>query len=297
MPQPTEMSPDPDSFSSSSEGADLLSVGEILVARAYLYELWHKLFATAPDAETLDALLSEQTGEVLGVVAEGNEVLEALSGHLAAMRGTEDRAALLKAVRGEYTRSFIGPAEPVALPFASPYKTRDRAVFQMNTVEVRRWYRRFGLEPAQLLRIPDDHVAIICAFCAHQAQELADAFLEGDAGRLAAVLVDQLQFVPEHVNSWAGDYAYRMRASETALLYPQLVEAFAAFAKQDEAFLAGLGMRATRPAGTPDEEFASQGPRLAEELEGALQALRGIQTLRPANVEDCELRAVGAEER
>ena len=86
---------------------------ELLRARAYLFELFHKLTGAAPDAEVLDALLGEATAACAGAYAEDDETMAGFARFLRELAAREDRTGLLDAARDEYTRLFVGPA---ALP-------------------------------------------------------------------------------------------------------------------------------------------------------------------------------------
>ena len=87
-------------------------------------------------------------------------------------------------------------------------------------------------------RVPDDHVALVCGFMARRARVALATLAAGDAAELAVELRDELAFSRAHLTNWLGAFARAERQSKTAVLYPQLVEALAAFADVDAVFLA-----------------------------------------------------------
>lgn len=216
---------------------EAVALESLLLARAYVYTLFRTLLGAAPDAETLDALLGSATAEAIGAYAEEDETMREFGRFLAGLAAREDRAQLLDEVRDEYTRLFIGPGTVPVPVWESPYRSKEPAVFQENTLAVRAAYRAHGLEPKHVQRVPDDHVAMECSFMAERAGVTLAALRDGDAEAVAAELRDEYAFVEEHLNSWLSIFAKAERSSRTAVLYPQLVEALAAFCQRDAIFL------------------------------------------------------------
>ena len=269
-------------------GAEALQLEALLTTRAYLYELFHKLLGGAPDAEVLDALLSDAAVDAVDEYASDDETMRGLADFLAGLAAREDRAGLADAVRDEYTRLFVGPGELLALPWESPYRTYEATVFQENTLAVRRAYRAHGWEPKRLQRVPDDHVALMCDFMAKLAGEALAAFRVGDVRGAASRLRGQQAFVVEHMVSWLGACAMAVRRSETAKLYPQLMEALAAFVRIDAVFLAEAAFWIEQHV---EEGVAPAAPDTPEaEAFARMNAARArVGSLRPFGIEDCEL--------
>jgi TorA maturation chaperone TorD len=53
-------------------------------------------------------------------------------------------------MQADYMRLFIGPGKVIAAPWESVYFNEDRMTFQVQTLDVRNWYRRFGLESEKI---------------------------------------------------------------------------------------------------------------------------------------------------
>lgn len=276
-----------------SAEVEALELEALLAARAYLYALFHKALGATPDAEVIDALLSTATADAVGEYAADDETMCGLGAFLSELAAHDDRAALLEAARDEHTRLFVGPGQLPALPWESPYRTREAIAFQESTLAVRRAYRERGWEPKRLQRVPDDHVALECAFMAKLAAEALEAFRAGDAAGLPAALRGQRTFVGEHMAGWLGEYAKDVRRSKTAVLYPQLVEALAAFVKLDAVFLDEAAFWAEERAGEGGWDAAVPGSAAAEAFARLDAARARVEVLRPFGVEDCELEEAG----
>lgn len=142
----------------------------LLLARARLYALFHKLFGAAPDAAVLEALLGGATADAVDEYAEDDETMRGFGRFLSDLAAAEGRATLLEAARDEHVRVLVGPGALPALPWEAPHRSGEPTVFQEGTLAVRAAYRARGVQPRKLQRVPDDHVALECAFMAREAR-------------------------------------------------------------------------------------------------------------------------------
>lgn len=267
---------------------DALQLEALLLSRAYLYTLFNKLFGGTPDADVLDALFGQTTADVLDEFSGNSPELVALGQVLAGLR-EQDRAALLDAARDEYTRIFIGPNSLPASPYESPYRgEHDMGLFQGNTVVVRRAYHAQGLRLKREQAIPDDHVAAMCGFLAELGKRSLVAQRGGMYAALAEGLRAQEQFVHDHMSGWIEVFAKSVRNSKAGgqhVLYPQMIEALAAFVKADEQFLVESAFWA-------ESQTDATASGIAPELEKAQADLGALAALRPFGIQDNELVSV-----
>lgn len=177
----------------------------LLLSRTYLYTLFHKLFGGTPDAAVVACVLSETTRDVVEEYAGDDPSMKGLGRFLENLGECVDGAVLTEQARDEYTRLFIGPGELPCQPMESPYRTKDAAVFQENTLAVRAIFREHGLQLARLMRIPDDHIATMCGFMAHEAERSLAELRAGNVGALAVSLRGEEAFVRDHMLTWVDD--------------------------------------------------------------------------------------------
>ena len=83
----------------------------LLLSRAYLYMLFHKLFGGTPDAAMVACVLSETTRDVVEEYAGDDPSMKGLGRFLENLGECVDGAVLTEQARDEYTRLFIGPGE------------------------------------------------------------------------------------------------------------------------------------------------------------------------------------------
>ena len=127
--------------------------------------------------------------------------------------------ATLKLMQVDYTSLFIGSADIIAPPWGSVYLSDSRLMFQEKTLEVRNWYRRFGLQSEKLYSEPDDHIGLELAFLAHLAKLGVQAIDEEDQEQFAALLDAQRNFMSEHILRWAPRFCEKVIAGAKTDLY------------------------------------------------------------------------------
>ncbi len=203
----------------------------LLYNRHFLYELLYKTFARAPDRDYLELLTAEETGERFALLGGG--VLEKAPAFLARIRDEREAPEYLDRLKDEYTRLFVGPTEMSAPPWESVYTGEEGMLFQLSTLEVRDFYRRFGLLPEGYPRVADDSLALELGFMAELARRSVAAFEAGDDAALAAVLRGALDFLNAHLLIWVPRLLERMAGAESDWLYPQMVLVLDSFLKRD----------------------------------------------------------------
>lgn len=221
---------------------EAMQVAELLAARTYAYELFAKCFGGEPTSELHEVLTSSDTANVCGLYAQECKELANLRALLTTFTA-KDTTVTLDVVHDEYTRMFEGPGALPAPPYRAPYTgSRDEALFQEATLEVRRVYHAGELRLRREQAVPDDHVAALLGFAAHKARELARraGTAGADGKQLADTARQQHVFVAGYLADWLSTYATLVRnsrAGQHAVLYPQLLEATAAFVQVDCVFL------------------------------------------------------------
>jgi TorA maturation chaperone TorD len=181
-----------------------------LTAEALVFGLLGKALYTYPDRAWLQSLAEEGVFDEAPFgagdpnVAAGLALLQVWAGEC--QGGMSDEA--FDALCSDYTCLFIGPGKVLAPPWESVYHNDERLVFQEQTLEVRSWYRRFGLEAERLYQEPDDHIGLELGFLAELARLGVEAVQRNDEKALADLLASQRAFLTEHplrwVPTWCG---------------------------------------------------------------------------------------------
>ncbi len=106
-------------------------------------------------------------------------------------------------LQADYTRLFIGPDKVIAAPWESVYLNEERLTFQEQTLDVRKWFHRFGLEADMIHREPDDHIGLELMFLARLATLGIHALDQQENARFDELLVAQREFLKKHLGAWA----------------------------------------------------------------------------------------------
>src|SRR5690606_33022658 len=98
---------------------------------------------------------------------------------------------------------FVGTGPHVlAPPWESVYVSTEPLLFQKETLEVRNWYARFGVEARNKAHEPDDHAGLELEFLAHLAGLGLKALDEGNEAGLQDAMDAQRAFLQEHPLRW-----------------------------------------------------------------------------------------------
>ncbi len=195
----------------------------ILAGRNYLYQILQALFAAEPESDLLKSVVSEDSRETIGMLFEPDapEVVE-FCACLKAIETqlSEQEEACLDTLRIEYTRLFLGPANLAAPPWESVYTAPDKTLFHESTLEVRRFYYRRNFLPTGYPHVADDHLAIELDFMYHLGVKTLECFTLGETGEVRSLIVDQKEFLAEHLLRWTGTYAADLGLAKAGPLYP-----------------------------------------------------------------------------
>lgn len=114
--------------------------------------------------------------------------------------------SMLPDLENDFNRLFVGPAQPLAPPWESYYLSRDRLLFQEQTLEVREIYQRLGLRvegSGEGGVEPDDSLSLELCFMAELCARCVAALETGADGAQAEILEAQRQFLTAHLSKWA----------------------------------------------------------------------------------------------
>jgi TorA maturation chaperone TorD len=106
------------------------------------------------------------------------------------------------AVQSDHLRLFVGAGKVLAPPWESVYTSKERLLFQEETLQVREWYHRFGLQAERQYQEPDDHIGLELSFLAQLSGLALQAYEAGDTARFQLLRADQGRFLNEHLARW-----------------------------------------------------------------------------------------------
>jgi len=112
-----------------------------------------------------------------------------------------------------FNKLFIGPGHLFAPPWESVYKEEDHTIFGEATLQVRKRYKKYGVEINNMHKEPDDHIGYECAYLNVLFAEAASA---EDPSELRAEIVD---FIQTHPMSWVTEFTDLMLKNSVTDFY------------------------------------------------------------------------------
>lgn len=111
-------------------------------------------------------------------------------------------------LRREWFRLFIGAGVPDAPCWESYYREPNSHLFGKCTLEVREYYRRWGLQIEHLHSEPDDQLGLMLGFMSRLISLEADAIAVGDKNSACDIANEQNKFLAEHILPWLAVWHY-----------------------------------------------------------------------------------------
>lgn len=180
-----------------------ITLKETLLGESLLFGLIGRALYNQPDKDWLNSLIAE---DVFAEVPFGTGQPDTKCGQEImqnwARNNEEFSDGEYKELKADYTRLFVGVGKVLAPPWESVYFNEDRMIFQKQTLEVRDWYRRFGLELENLHKEPDDHIGLEMSFIAYMADLGIKVLEEQDEEKYQLLNDAKRQFLSGHLLQW-----------------------------------------------------------------------------------------------
>ena len=165
---------------------------ELMRERSLAYRFLSRAYRTAPDEAFIAALCDASAHRPAD---------DPLAVFFAELAEADDEALRIE-LAADYNRLFLGMGPHPVPPYESVYTSPEGLLMQEARDQVLAAYRAQGLDAPDDFNLPEDHLALECAFVAELADRAAAACERGEddaAGDLAAL---QRAFVDEHLGAW-----------------------------------------------------------------------------------------------
>ncbi len=192
--------------------------------RSSSYHLLTRLLEP-PDAERVEAALGDLEPLLEAVHPEAAEHLGALA---AAWR--EEGAS---AVRRDHMALFVGPASLGAPPYGSVYLDASGELYGDSTRDVGRLYAAAGLQLAEGLNEPPDHVRIELDVMHAAILRTLAAIGEEDWDRASRLVEVQAALLQNHLSRWVTPFTHRLRDNAATAFHRHLAAVLEAFVRQE----------------------------------------------------------------
>jgi putative dimethyl sulfoxide reductase chaperone len=201
------------------------------LARANLFRLLAEAFYN-PTAEFVQRLLSgAYISELHGYYSDlashqpsGKDALLPLKKYQEEISGT-DTDELLKEMKVEYARLFIGPGTPAVQPYETFYDKRmtkeSQPLLMVSpaAIAVEKTYREAGVAMAEKLQEPPDHFAVELEFLYYLSKKESDAWVEGNNAGANSLHREEIAFIDAHLGDWGQRFCSKVQKESTHPFY------------------------------------------------------------------------------
>jgi len=180
-----------------------------VLGESLLFGLLGKILYLDLDQAWLETLIRE---DVFSEVPFGEGQTETGHGLELLQRWTKENQDGLelpqfKALQDDHLKLFVGLGKVIAPMWGSVYFSEKKLLFQEQTLQVREWYARYGLQAERLNSEPDDNIGLEMLFVAHLASMALHAIEQDDQRALEEALQAQREFLSEHLLRWGPVWA------------------------------------------------------------------------------------------
>ncbi len=122
----------------------------------------------------------------------------------------------------DYAKVFLGAGinnGAAAYPYESVYTSAEKLIMQEARDQVLAEYRAKGLNAAQDLGFPEDHIAFELEFMAFLCQETNTAFAAADSRAVLACLKEEKRFLEHHLSNWVDRFCVDIEKSAETDFY------------------------------------------------------------------------------
>jgi TorA maturation chaperone TorD len=174
------------------------TVGKVLDGYAGACTFLSRLFLE-PANQSLVSLLGEGTVLADWPLAADEETTVGLQGLRAGSTTPLDVLVV------DHRDLFEGPDHVLACPYESVYLSEEHLTFEQQTMQVRAFYRQFGVQAPSVNTEPDDHIGLELSFISHLCVLGLDAIESGDADAETAMIASIGDFLDQHLLRWVDD--------------------------------------------------------------------------------------------
>ncbi len=192
-----------------------------ILGGSLLFGLLGRILYADLDKDWLDTLIRD---DVFSESPFGAEQTETRHGIELLQRWTNENCGGLetpqfKALQDDHLHLFIGLGKVLAPMWASVFFSEKKLLFQEQTLQIRDWYARFGLQAEKINREPDDHIGLEMLFVAHLASLALQAIEQDDENKLNEILQAQRDFLSGHLLRWGPAWAKLVKQHATTDFY------------------------------------------------------------------------------
>lgn len=207
----------------------LSDISHVFYARQYAYDILRRFFIEEPEKEYIKHFVQKNMIDFFPFKEDSPELLEGIQ-DIKAYLSSHDVVNIERhydELHWDYTRMFIGPFTLPAPPWESSYVRKDKLLFQGTTMNVRKYYEKYGMVVADFNIEADDHIGLELDFI-FNLNELCIQEIEAGADkniiRLKHLIKEQQAFLKEHLLNFSQDFSKAVMKEANTQFYQGLAK-------------------------------------------------------------------------
>ncbi|MBS4191540.1 molecular chaperone TorD family protein [Bacillus sp. FJAT-49705] len=212
-----------------NEKLTLSELGHLFYARQYAYDILRRFFVEEPSKEYLKQFVQKNMIDFFPFKEDSAGIQEGIE-DIKAYLATHDVVHIghhFDELHWDYTRMFIGPFTLKAPPWESSYVRKDKLLFQGTTMNVRRFYDKYGMAVSDFNIEADDHIGLELDFI-FNLNELCIQEIEGieqnDFKLLKQLLQDQQAFLNDHLLKFTPEFCKSVKKDANTQFFSGLAK-------------------------------------------------------------------------
>lgn len=203
----------------------VLQIEPLLEIRAFMYDLLRRAFLQEPSLEFLAFLKESGLLDGFPFQEDQQEIAEGVAEIRTLMREKDITSPeVYDSLHWDYTRMFIGPDRLPAPLWESAYLSKERLLFQEQTLQVRQAYLKYHFLPKQLGQEADDHLGLELDFMYQLTLQAKEAMEKEDLDKLKQIFLDQKDFLENHLLLWVPELTLKIKESAKLSFYPGIAK-------------------------------------------------------------------------
>ena len=193
---------------------------DVYKGRVEVYNFIRDVLSNEPNEKMLSSLTQNEGLQSLGIISKGASLIEEF---LISLQFCE-LEQVVKELKLEYRRLFIGPNFLPAPLWESVAMSREQLMFDGETFRVREAYAKFGLSFARLNNEPEDHIATELEFISYLIEKILVLDPQQDKAEILKLLEAQITFLKDHLLRWAPRSCEMLLTATSSKLYQGLAQ-------------------------------------------------------------------------
>lgn len=207
----------------------LSDLNNVFHARRFALDILRRFFIEEPSKEYIKQFVQKNMIDLFPFKEDSEGIQEGIE-NIKTFLSTHDVVNIerhFEELHWDYTRMFVGPFELPTPPWESTYVRKDRLIFQGTTMNVRKYYDKYGIIVSDYNIEADDHIGLELDFIYHLNElcvKIAESAEHQEISSLEQLLQDQQKFINDHLLKFVPEFSQLVETNANTLFFVGLAK-------------------------------------------------------------------------